>query len=448
MLMRTAAGYALAFAGFLFSANAFAADKPITLEARLAQPVMKAGEKQRNYLRIALNGCKPERTTNRTPVNVSFVIDRSGSMNGLRIEQAREAAIMAINRLEPNDIASVVIFDDRVEVLVPAQKVTDRKYFTDRIRQVGVRGSTAIYAGVSQGASEVRKNMDPRRLNRVVLLSDGLANVGPKNPAEFAQLGRELLKEGISVSTIGLGKDYNEDLMLQLAKAGDGNHAFAAMPDDLIKIFNKEFDDVLASCAQTVSIDVDLQPGARVVRAISRDGDIQPAHAKFQMNQIYQETEHYVLLEIELDGKAASAERDLGQVSVAYTVPQSGAKQTLNTAVRGRYSASEAEAKASLDQTVQEAVVEQTTRARAQMAVELLRQGKRDEATKLFKENVEEINAYLANGGNDSTAIRNYQTTYDNYSKNVAGAPASQMNLFSKQLRALDMKEAGSKSKY
>ena len=129
MMLRTIAGCLVAFSGCLFSTFAPAADKPITLNARLSQPVMQAGEKQRNYLRIALNGCKPERASNRTPVNVAFVIDRSGSMAGSRLAQAREAAIMAVNRLEPNDIASVVIFDDKVDVLAPAQKVTDRKYF-------------------------------------------------------------------------------------------------------------------------------------------------------------------------------------------------------------------------------------------------------------------------------------------------------------------------------
>jgi Ca-activated chloride channel homolog len=407
MMLRTIAGCMLAFSGCLFSTFAIAADKPITLDARLSQPVMNAGEKQRNYLRIALNGCKPERTSNRTLVNVAFVIDRSGSMAGLRLSQAREAAIMAVNRLDPTDIASVVIFDDKVDVLVPAQKVTDRKYFIDRILQVGPRGSTAIYAGVTEGASEVRKNKDVKRLNRVVLLSDGLANVGPRKAEEFAKLGRDLLGEGISVSTIGLGKDYNEDLMLQLARASDGNHAFASAPDDLIKIFNKEFDDVLASCAQTVSIDVDLQPGARMVRAISREGEIAAAHAKFQLNQIYQETEHYVLLEVELEGKAAAADQDLGLVRVAYSVPSTGAKQSLDTKIRGRFSASKDEVKASVDQRVMESVVEQTTRERAQMAVILRDQGKADEATKLFKENVAEIKAYVANGGKPSVEMDN-----------------------------------------
>ena len=355
---------------------------------------------------------------------------------------------MAVNRLEPTDIASIVIFDDKVDVLVPAQKVTDRRYFVDRILQVGPRGSTAIYAGVTEGANQVRKNKEARRLKRVVLLSDGLANVGPRNAEEFAKLGRDLLREGISVSTIGLGKDYNEDLMLQLAKAGDGNHAFASAPDDLIQIFNKEFDDVLASCAQMVSIDVDLQPGARVVRAISREGEITPAHAKFQMNQIYQETEHYVLLEVELEGKAAAADQDLGRVRVAYSVPGTGAKQTLDTRIRGRFSASKDEAKASVDQTVMQSVVEQTTRERAQRAVTLRDQGKLDEATKLFSENVAEIKAYVANGGKPSADLDNLSAQYNNYAASAAAAAPAQWNLYRKQLRALDMKEAGSKSKY
>ncbi len=447
MLLHRIAGRALALGGFLLSTVAFAAEKPITLEARFAQPVMKAGEKQLNYLRISLNGCKPDRSTERVPVNVALVIDRSGSMAGHRIAQAREAAIMAINRLDTRDIASVVIFDNTVDVLVPAQKVADRKHFADAIRQVSVRGTTAIYAGVIEGATEVKKHLDARRLNRVVLLSDGLANVGPSKPSDFAQLGRELLKAGISVSTIGLGADYNEDLMLQLAKAADGNHAFAAAPDDLIKIFNKEFDEVLASCAQTVSIDVDLKPGARVVRAISREGEVSGQSAKFKMNQIYQETEHYVLLEVEVDARAAFAEREFGEVRVAYTAPDTGARQTLNAPIRGRFSASAAEVKDNTDKTVMRAVVEQNARERAQRAIALRDQGKLQEAARLFKENVAEIKAYQADTGESLPGLKELSDLYEAYAARAA-APASEWNLYRKELRELDLKAAGSKTKY
>src|SRR5262249_17945049 len=153
---------------------------------------------------------------------------------------------------------SVVTFDQIAQVLVDAQPVNDPGLFTDRIMRIGIGGTTAIHDGVLLGALEVRKFKDPTRLNRIVLLSDGQANVGPRRPEEFAALGAALLADGISVTTIGLGNGYNEDLMLKLARASDGNHAFARDPSDLITIFNKEFNDVLASCAQTVSIDIDL----------------------------------------------------------------------------------------------------------------------------------------------------------------------------------------------
>src|SRR5262245_44202491 len=157
MLTRAIAVCTLLASAIAPSAVPARADEPIKLEARLAQPVIKSGEASKNYLRIGLQGCKPEPSQTRTPVNVAFVIDRSGSMQGARIAQAREAAIMAVNRLLPTDIASVVIFDNVVDVLVPAQPVSDPSQFTDLIRQVAVRGSTAIHAGVLQGAAEVMK---------------------------------------------------------------------------------------------------------------------------------------------------------------------------------------------------------------------------------------------------------------------------------------------------
>ena len=127
--------------------------------------------------------------------------------------------------------------------------------------------------------------------------------------------------------------DYNEDLMLQLARASDGNHSFVGETTDLIQVFNKEFDDVLASCAQTVSIDVELKPGVRVVRALSREGTIEGQSAQFQLNQIYAATEHYVLMEVEVDQRAAGGEEDLGRIRVTYTSAHDGSRQTIETPV-------------------------------------------------------------------------------------------------------------------
>jgi len=445
--MRFRAAAVLSTIAVLLPAAAAGADRPVMVEAKLAQPVMQTG-KARNYLRVALNGCEQKRSDSRTPVNVAFVIDRSGSMSGARIAQAREAAVMAVNRLDQSDVASVVIFDDKVDVLIPAQPVNDRAMFAERIRQIGVRGSTAIHDGVMEGAREVRRFKDPRRLNRIVLLSDGQANVGPRQPADFARLGRALLGEGISVSTIGLGLGYNEDLMLQLARASDGNHAFANAPNDLIQIFNREFDDVLAACAQTVSIDIEAGAGVTLVRALSRDGDVQGDRAAFKMNQVYAATEHYVLLELEIEGKAAGDEQELGRVRVAYTVPETGAQQVIDAPIRGRFSASADEVKGARDQAVMVAVIEQTARERAQEAVRLRDQGKHAEAAKLFQQNVDEIGAAQGTFAEPSKVLDGLRSQYGAFARTAPAAPASQLMMERKLLRQMDSGSASGGARY
>jgi Ca-activated chloride channel family protein len=444
----TFAALVLALCGALV-APAAGAEPAVKLDARLAQPVMKDGKAARNYLRVGLGGCRPEPTQGRTPVNVAFVIDRSGSMQGERIAQARAAAIMAVNRLQPADIAAVVIFDDTVDVLVPAQPAADPGRFIDAIHGVHPRGWTAIHAGVLAGAAEVRKHKDAGRLNRVVLLSDGKANRGLSQASEFAPLGRALLAEGISVSTIGLGLDYNEDLMLELARSSDGNHAFARDPSDLIAIFNREFNDVLASCAQTVSIDIELKPGARAVRAVSRDGTIAGTSARFQLNQVYASTEHYVLLEVEIDpALAVVGEQELGVVKVAYTSSKGGAGETVSTPIRGRFTSSDTEIKAGADAKVAESVLEQVVAERGRQAVTLRDQGRFEEAQGLLNQNAVEIDAYMAIAPGVSRELIQLGRQYKALGAAAAPVSAAKQAEERKMLRSLQAPAVGSTSRY
>jgi Ca-activated chloride channel family protein len=448
MSNRTLGAVAAALAS-LIAASPAGADRSITLDARLAQPAMKEGVAQKNYVKVALKGCEPEPAQNRPPVNVAFVIDRSGSMSGPRIAQAREAASMAISRLKADDIASVVVFDHRTDLLIPAQRVTDPQLFTSAIQRIGTGGTTAIYEGVLRGSDQVLTNKNLQRLNRVVLLSDGGANVGPSRVDDFTRLGAMLLSQGVSVSTIGLGLGYNEDLMLELARTSDGNHAFARDPSDLIQIFNREFNDVLSSCAQTVSIDIDLKAGMRAVKAVSRDGTIDGGKAQFHMNQVYAATEHYVLIEVELDPQlAVGGDQDLGIVKVAYSTTGGTERQTLDTPIRGRFTASDDEVKAGIDTKVSEVVLEQVTRARAREAVALRDKGQFEQARSLLLQNSLEINAFSSINPGMMRELFQMGQQYEAMGAAPANAPAALMSTQRKQLRELDANRAGTSRRY
>ena len=122
---------------------------------------------------------------------------------------------------------------------------------------------------MSHGLEELTKNLSAARVNRMILLSDGQANVGPRSPNELGRLGEVAARQGIAITTIGLGLGYNEDLMTQLAVSSDGNHAFAENATDLAGIFQHELGDVLSVVAQDVQIEIDFDAGITPVRAIA-----------------------------------------------------------------------------------------------------------------------------------------------------------------------------------
>lgn len=363
--------------------------RQVDLNAALATPVVQAGKPQSAFLKVALTGFALPASGQRSPANVAIVIDKSGSMQGERIERARQAAIMAVNSLDADDIVSVVAFDDTVEVVIPATKAVEKQAITRAIARIQVRGSTALFAGVSKGAGEVRKFLDKTRVNRVILLSDGQANVGPSSPAELGQLGSVLAREGISVSTIGLGLGYNEDLMTQLAGYSDGNHAFVAKPEDLARIFQRELGDVGSVVAQEVEVTIRLLNGIRPIRILGREGEILEGTVRMRLNQLYSEQEKFVILEVALPAGKSGEKLNLASVDVSYLNMDSKKKDALSRAVAVGYSDSEEKVAQALDKKVMTSAVAQVSNALSKEAVKLRDEGKAEEAKKLLNESAD-----------------------------------------------------------
>ncbi len=217
-------------------------------------------------LELELNARHPDQSRH-TPVNISVVLDRSGSMEGPKIEKARQAACAALDQLDADDIFSLVIFDQEVELFLAPERVGSHDHRDElkaRINRIRPRGSTALFAGVKMGAQQVRRFLDKERVNRVILVSDGLANVGPSRPGDLAELGHALGAEGMSVTTIGLGEDFNEDLMTGLAEASHAHYYYVKDAEKLPSILTDELGAASARVAGNVRIRITVPAGVRL----------------------------------------------------------------------------------------------------------------------------------------------------------------------------------------
>lgn len=358
----------------------------IALKADLSTPVMLAEKKQTVFLRVGLTGLllKKQKVA---PINVALVIDKSGSMGGEKIRRAKDAAIMAVERLRKNDIISVVTYDHHADILLPATKATNQGRIIAAINRLRAGGSTALYAGVEKGAKEVRKFFDRKRVNRIVLVSDGLANVGPSTPAELGALGASLRDENIAVTTIGLGLGYNEDLMSRLAEKSDGNHAFAENASDLIRFFDHEFGDIFSVVAQEVNITIIGVDGVRPIRVLGREAEIDDKQVSIKLNQLYAEQEKYVLLELEVPATPANKERVIAGVAVVYRNLGSDARERLSRMISVNFTNSAQQVEEQTNKEVMIAVVEQQAVEKNEHAVKLRDEGKIDEARQVLRSN-------------------------------------------------------------
>lgn len=365
----------------------------VTCRVEVDRGVLPADTASRAVIKVTLDAPPPPRAE-RPAVNLCLVLDRSGSMSGDKIEHAREAALEAVRRLGPDDLVSLVIYDHEVSTLVPAQSARNREWIEAQIRSITSRGNTALYGGVSQGAAEVRKHAGERYVSRLILLSDGLANVGPSSPEDLGRLGASLLKEGISVTTVGVGTDYNEDLMTRLAQSSDGNTYFVEDSGDLARIFGAELGDVLSVVARDVTVEIDCGDGVRPLRIIGRDGTIRGSQVELRLNQLYGGQQKYALLEVEVPASEVNLVRRLAQARVDYDNTLTARRGQSTAAVEVRFSAEKKDIEGSVNVPVQTEVLRNEAAEARDRAVDFSDADKPKEAARVLRRQASDLKAF------------------------------------------------------
>ena len=190
----------------------------------------------------------------RTPLNLCLVIDRSGSMEGAPLEYVKQACSYVVDLLTPNDVLSIVTFEETVDVLMSPQRVTNKQPIKDGIARLEAGNTTNLYDGLALALQQVVQSNESSRATRMVVLSDGDPTVGIKDYSALVQHAANIKAQGVTVTFLGFGPDYNEELLAGMAKKAGGNYYFIPRPELIPEIFRTELEKLMTVVARNLTL--------------------------------------------------------------------------------------------------------------------------------------------------------------------------------------------------
>lgn len=249
---------------------------PVAVTGALGNPLVKANTSQELVARIEVKAL-PRTTTARPPVNLVLLVDTSGSMEGRAIADARAASLALLGTLSPEDRLAVVTFDSKGEVLLPSTKLgdADLKELRAKIGAMKARGTTDMANGLRLALSEAEKSMEKEGVNRIVLLGDGV----PNDDAQIASLVAEAASRGVSITTMGLGNDYDETLMGRIAQQSGGKFSYVEDSTKVAAFFQEEVVRLHRVVARTAVLELRPGPGVTIKNVIGRQVVAVDGHA-------------------------------------------------------------------------------------------------------------------------------------------------------------------------
>mgnify|MGYP000291775027 CR=1 FL=1 len=261
----------------------------------------------------------------RMPLNFSFVLDRSGSMGDERkIEQLREAVKHAVDLLDAEDIVSIVAFDDDAQALVSSTPARDKNNLKRQVDKLSAGGGTHMEKGMREGLREVRKNVGAQRVNQLVILTDGQT----ENEDQCRREGENAGREGIKIIALGLGSDWNESLLEDVAQRAGGNADLISQPHEIADKFQRVVQEMQGNIVQNALLTLRLAQGVtprkvwRVAPLIS-DLGLQPLSdrdVQVLLGELVKDQGQGLMVEVLLPPRAEGRYR-IAQADVSYDVP-------------------------------------------------------------------------------------------------------------------------------
>jgi Ca-activated chloride channel family protein len=290
----------------------------LSMDVHLARPLIAAGQSNERYALLTLKApqASPE-SQGRLPLNISLVIDHSGSMSGRKLAYVKRAAIQALHFLTEKDRVSVVIYDDEIDLLAPSQPVTPdaRRKITQQIEAIRSGGTTNLSGGWLKGGEQVADFMNDDTFDRVLLLTDGLANRGITDHEELVTHAKGLRKRTISTSTFGVGEDFNQFLLQGIADNGGGHFYYIDAPDQIPNYFEGELGEMLTTVVRDTILDIEIPVGVKLDVINDLPTEALRNGVRITLGNAYSGEERQLALKLTLSAK------DIGRPASHLTLP-------------------------------------------------------------------------------------------------------------------------------
>lgn len=266
-------------------------------------------------LRVQAPDRPAELAVKHTPKRLALVVDRSGSMHGEPLDEAMKCVSHIAKHLTPKDDLSIVVYDSRVDVLMPIGPMLSQDAVQAAISQVTSGGSTNLHGGWLEGAEQLEGGSD-NAISRVLLLSDGQVNAGLQVQSDIEAQCRAWQAKGITTTTVGLGRNFNEDLMVGMAQTGGGQNYYGQRAEDLFDSFDEELSLLQAMYVRKLSAKLIPAPGV-IVEMLSTA--TQQADGTYRMTDLAWDSESWLAVRLHVSPTAAGSVRDLLAVTVTGT---------------------------------------------------------------------------------------------------------------------------------